>query len=179
MLVRANILCLVGAALGLVALITPWAELTMVPETTSTQVFGLIDSIYVDDFVTGIGTGILSYSLWLGVGAFAFLAGTALAFSTPIGGVGQAIGLTTTLVGGYFVGDPTFFGERSVGLYTWCVSAQFGIYMAAVSTLLVMISLVHPVFLGTRREAGLTDPRFLTWRLRTRTTTDVLRAGKP
>lgn len=147
MIFRVNVLCLAGAVLGLLAIATPWvtaddmtiSEGIMIQWVESTQ----------------------DNSRLMGIGGVAFLAGVALAFTTNLGGIAQGAGMILTALGGYVIGDPFGYFE-----YPMPNGPGLGIYLAIVSSALVLVSLAWPVYLGTKRPAEQEDPRFVLWHVR-------------
>jgi len=154
MIFRVNVLCLAGVVIGLLAVLLPWVTIT--PN-------GDPGDFRIDDYVIKFGEGVADYRWWIAVGAFAFLAGTALAFSTSLGGVVQGTGLAFTAIGGFVVGDPEFFRDSAEG---GIVAPGPGMYLAVASASLVLASMALPIFIGTKKPAEGRDPRFIAWRMK-------------
>lgn len=154
MIFRVNIVCLVGAVMGLAALLLPWVTITSF-ETYDTnfradEYLATTDQIGTDDFI-----------LWLVVGAYAFIAGTALAFSSPLGGILQGVGIAMTYIGGYTVGEHAYFGDVYESSYDITIGPGTGLYLATASAILVLVSLAKPIFVGTKRHPIQKDTRFI------------------
>jgi hypothetical protein len=99
--------------------------------------------------------------IWIVLGAFTAVAGTALTFTTPLGGIVQSAGLAMTLIGGYLGDDPYFFDYPEAATR----EPGIGIYVMAIGATMAVISIVVPVFLGTKKPvgAGPRDERFVAW----------------
>lgn len=156
MILRVNILCLAAAIVGLIGLLLPWV--------TVTSNVTLNESHHSAEYFTaGLGQlwpgeGLL---VWLAFGAFIVIAGTALAFTTPLGGIVQSAGLAMTLIGGYLGEDPYFFDNPDLASRT----PGIGIYVAVAGAVMAVISIFVPIFLGTKKTAGVKDERFIAWTL--------------
>jgi len=156
MILRVNIICVAAAVVGLVGLLLPWV-------TTTNHVSADEWNHYVDVYAAALGQvpygeGLL---IWLVLGAFTVIAGIALTFTTPLGGIVQSAGLAMTLIGGYLGEDPYFFDYPDMAT----MAPGIGVYVAATGAIMAVISIAVPVFLGTKKpvDAGPRDERFVAW----------------
>lgn len=137
-----NLLCLAGAALGAFSVTLEWVTQMVVDPRRFPQ--GLT---FHFDLMGLIGSGLAGEFLVFAAGLF--LAGTLIAFITPMGGFLQLAGLV--LFYGKVV--PEIASDTTIGL-----GAMFGI----VSTILVLYSLFNPVGVGIPQGRGGPSGNYLT-----------------
>jgi len=157
MILRFNILCVAAAVAGLIGILLPWVTTTAYMPTTDES------HLFVDDYIAATAQlpreeGLL---IWIVLGAFTVVAGTALTFTTPLGGIVQSAGLSMTLIGGYLGDDPYFFDYPEMATK----EPGIGIYVTAIGATMAVMSIFVPVFLGTKKPvgAGPRDERFVAW----------------
>lgn len=127
---KANLLCLAGAALGLVSLLLPWwqgAELGL----------GLmIDRDYM--LVQDVLFDSTEYDSMFLVACTLFVVGTLLAFWSPLGGLVQVPGAL-----GFFA----MFGSE-IGVHRGEDVIALGAYLGLISMIIVTVSLIVPLGIG-------------------------------
>lgn len=156
MILRFNILCVAAAVVGLAGMLLPWV-------TTTFNMSDFESNLFVDDYAASLGQVPHESGLLIGIalGAFTVVAGTALTFTTPLGGIVQSAGLAMTLVGGYLGDDPYFVDYPEAGMR----EPGIGIYVTAIGAAMAVISIGVPVFLGTKKPVGEgpRDERLVAW----------------
>lgn len=164
---RVNLLCILGACLGIVCLAFPILTVTMVeyhgPLTLTTERVLSMSSNQLAD--TSMDPPILQYAEWL-MAFVAFFGGTLLAFGTPLGSVGMAAGLL-----GYYLALGSEFDAVAdrlshPGVVVTSVGWDAAFYIGILATALVLVSAVLPVGPGYS-EMYNTWP-FRRWRLKER-----------
>lgn len=119
--VRLNILCLVGAIVGVAAIFSTWISLGFLfwsREMNLIDVYNHVES---------------SSDFWLP--AVLFLAGTLVAFVTSLGGIMQIIGVP-------------LFMSAFVSHADGRLPSGIGPYLGLVAAIIVLASLAHPVGVG-------------------------------
>lgn len=156
MKLRINILAVIGALIGLLSASLTWLtkdELQAIRSNSGT-VAPFPDSVIPDLNLVGLcDTGwIFSHELGFGLAAFLFFSGTILAFYTSFGGIVQVAGYVT-----YFRTFDSAQAEVVSGL-----PSGVGPKIALISILLIMASLLFPVFVWSKAKLKGFWRRFLT-----------------
>ena len=155
MKVRANILCLCGVVVGLVALLQPWWVITDTQHFTGeVDIYERSSQRILDEIAVGTIDEIA-----LALGVYVFAAGFAISLWTPIGGFLQIAGVAAYLTVGYVA-----FFETVSSITTSVVHEPgIGVLLGSVAGALVVVSYAHPVFIGTKKQDGDEDLNSLTW----------------
>ena len=138
---RINVLCIVGAMVGVTCLLTTWALVTETPpgwpDTVKSKTMEIepsgwtpIDALAatIDPLSNAYGNGeLLAFSAL-------FMIGTALAFLTPLGGAAQLAGVLG------------FYSASSEHLFVSEFAA--GMAVASAAALIVLVSLAWPLGVG-------------------------------
>lgn len=149
--VRVNMLCLIGATIGLASIALPWAGTRAGPLLYEERAF----VVWIWDLVQE-----LRGEPGLYVAFILFLGGTILAFLTSIGGIFQAIGLSSFYLNeidrqASMAQHSSFEGQFAVGFY-----------LAILSSMLVLVSIVKPLGIGL-------DEPLKSWRSRLKVVTGI------
>lgn len=136
--IRLNMLCLIGATIGVAAIALPWFGTRAGPLYEEWSF-----AAWIWDMLRS-GTSALEFYLAFGF----FLTGTILAFFTPVGGGLQVIGLTEFCLEELdreesFSQYSHYEGQFAVGFFVACVSSAF-----------VLASIVRPVGIGCGKSVG-------------------------
>jgi hypothetical protein len=149
--VRVNVLCLVGATIGLASILLPWAGTRAGPFLYEENAFVVWIWNLVQDLVSVPD---------LYVAFLLFLGGTILAFLTSVGGIFQAIGLI-----GFYLEE--IDRQASLGQHSsYEGQFAFGFYFAILSSALVLASIVKPLGIGF-------DEPLKSWRSRLKVITGI------
>ena len=133
--VRLNILCLVGAVIGVIAVFSTWI--------TARFLFWSREMNLIDVY-NQVGSSSHYY-----LPAVLLLIGAVVVFITPVGGILQVIGVPIFL---------SVFATNSDGK----LPSGVGPYLALVGAVIVLASLVYPVGLGYRQKPVGVIGRFIT-----------------
>jgi len=131
---KINVLCVTGAALGIVSLFFPWIVGGDLPN----------DVLYSDLLVNDILLGPPGFSTVFIIFCSLFLVGTGLSFLTPTGGFVQMVGII-----GFLASYPSAYRDMA-GTQELSLGAYLGMLSAAV----VIIGLCLPVGPGHRSSAS-------------------------
>jgi len=149
MKLRVNILCLVGAFVGLIAIMLPWNSVWFFS-------VNLIDLI-------NIGSGYFGQTSpeagILVIGSIIFIIGTLVAFLTPTGGIVQIAGLGILFY--LFSGADSHF-PNGIGFYLACVSPIM-ILLGLVGSKMMTVSLTEPMSIGYDNRPPNMRDRLLTF----------------
>ena len=156
MRLRINILAVIGALFGLLSASLTWLTSDELQEIRSSSgtVAPFPDSVIPDLSLVGLSdTGwIFSHELGFALAAFLFFTGTILAFYTSLGGIVQVAGYMT-----YF----STFDSAQAAVISGLPSGA-GPKLALISILLVMTSMLFPVFIWSKVKLKGILRRFLT-----------------
>jgi hypothetical protein len=131
---KINVLCVTGAALGIVSLFFPWIVGGDLPN----------DVLYSDLLVNDILLGPPGFSTVFIIFCSLFLVGTGLSFLTPTGGFVQMVGII-----GFLASYPSAYRDMA-GTQELSLGAYLGMLSAAV----VIVGLCLPVGPGHRSSAS-------------------------
>lgn len=146
---KVNLLCVTGAALGIVSLFFPWIVGGNLPN----------DVMYRHLLVNDILLGPPIFSTLFIIFCSMFLVGTGLSFLTPAGGFVQMIGIV-----GFLYAYPSAYRDMA-----GTQQLSLGAYLGIMSVAIVIIGLCIPIGPGHRSTAGVlrkmvsTANRFLTF----------------
>ena len=131
-----NILCLIGAIIGIVAILSPWFE--VVGRRPGVHPIGDLWILYdanVLDLVTdpSVPRFAIGYSLsdYFIIAAFSFIIGVIISFISSIGAIPQIIGLAVIVIDNK--GNPP---------------TEIGVYLAIISVIVILVSLFRPIGTG-------------------------------
>lgn len=152
---RINVLCVVGAMVGLSCLLTTWALVTETPPGWPTSAHSKSIEIVPDawspiDTLAAAGDPLSTAygSSELVAFSILFVLGTALAFLTPLGGAPQLVGV----LGFYTVSSEHLFVSEFTA----------GLVVATAAALIVLASLWFPLGVGYERGPVSLKSRLLT-----------------
>jgi len=132
---RVNILSLIAAILGVIALFSAWVEV---------RVFVWGADLNLIDVLNEAETGLLVAGCWL------FIIGTLLSFLTPLGGILEILGVALFL--SWFVSEAD--GDLPSGI---------GAYLGIASAIVAFVSISKPVGFGYGESAVGAKGRLLTF----------------
>ena len=127
---KVNVLCLAGAGLGLLSLFLPWwSGHEVVLGALIPQDYSLIQDVLLRPEI---------YTSAILVAAVLFVAGTGMAFLSPIGGLVQLPGI---------LGFVALFNQ-DIGTRRGTESFELGVYIALIAAVLTTVSLLIPLGVG-------------------------------
>jgi len=127
---KVNVLCLVGAALGLVSLFLPWWQGYEIAVAT------MVDKDYM--LVEDVLFNSAQYGSLFVIACTLYVVGTFLAFGSPLGGLVQIPGIL-----GFFA----MFGSE-IGVHRGEDTIALGAYLGLASAAVVTVSLLVPLGIG-------------------------------
>jgi hypothetical protein len=161
-------MCLIGATIGIASIFLPWFVAAVGPFRDERAL-----TAWIWDLLQAHSGDLGLYAPFL-----IFLLGTLLAFWTPLGGILQALGLAT-----FYVMEIGWKVPPDGG-YGFVAPLAVGFYLAVLSAIMVMISMVKPLGIGFSELHGPARPRFQVfsgarWRRHWRDMLRLLRDNEP
>jgi len=150
---RVNILCLVGAFVGLIAIVLPWNSVFFFIVNINVNLIDLINLGSGSLVQTSPEAGILV------IGGIIFIIGTLVAFLTPTGGIVQIAGLG--ILFSFFSGADSDF-PNGIGFYLSCISAIMVLF-GLVGAKMMIVSLTEPMSIGFDNRPPNMRDRLLTF----------------
>jgi len=140
---RINILCLIGAIIGIVAIFSGWIGISYVK-------FNLIDVLNIvnDQYYWGGDYSSEAAQIYM-IGGLLCISGALIGFFSPIGGVPLLIGTPMFIL---------IYSSRQEGN----IPSGIGSYLAIASGIILLISLAIPIGIGYEKTIGIKE-RLLTF----------------